>query len=354
MIRATLAKSLMSLAAVIAFTASGRAQEATEIFVAPDSTPDATFVIRSTTDISIFSDLLEAFVRVRPTVELRYEQWGSNDLYADSREACDGLRASADVVISSGVHQMVDLVNRACASAYTSELTAQLPRQRMWRDELWGITREAAVIIYNKNLVANEEVPRTRFTLLDLMRRSPDDYRGQIATYDIEASGLGFLFAFMDSQQATTFGGLLEGFARVDAVATCCSAEIISSVDEGRYKIAYNVLGSYVNTAPHDNLGVIYPEDYTMFLSRALMIPKAAREKELATAFLDFLLSPEGRTLLTQVDLIQESNSDENAGSDSTERYIPIDPTLLVAMDALRRDRFNAKWRDTFSKGQMP
>ncbi|MCA0044902.1 ABC transporter substrate-binding protein [Celeribacter litoreus] len=336
--------------ATVFLTLSGpaQAQEAVEVFTAPDSAPVTTLLIRSTTDISIFSDLLAAFVAANPDVELRYEQWGSNALYADSRAACDGRNSSADVVISSGVHQMIDLVNRACASAYRSEFTSNLPSQRRWRDELWGITREAAVIIYNKNLVSADEIPRTRFGLLDLMRRSSDEYRGKIATYDIEASGLGFLFAFMDSQQATTFGGMLEAFARVDAVATCCSAEIIAAVDSGRYKFAYNVLGSYVTTAPHENLGVIYPEDYTMFLSRALMIPKGAQEKETAGAFLDFLLSGAGRTLLAKADMIQENDGDERARSDSTERYIPIDPTLLVAMDVHRREQFIAKWRDSF------
>ncbi|SMO97555.1 iron(III) transport system substrate-binding protein [Thalassovita litoralis] len=325
------------------------AQEIVTKFTTPSSVADTRLVIRSTTDTVIFTPLLKAFVARYPNVELQYEQWGSNDLYNDSRRVCDGQGASADVVISSGVHQMVDLVNRACANAYRSALTAQLPAQRMWRDELWGITREAAVIIYNKSLVFADDVPLTRFALLDLMRRSPDDYRGKIATYDIEASGLGFLFAFMDSQQATTFGGLLEAFARVDAVATCCSAEIIASVESGRYKIAYNVLGSYVSTVPHANIGVIHPQDYTMFLSRALMIPKAAPQKETAAAFLDFLLSAEGRALLAGAELIQQSDNDETARSNSTDRYIPIDPTLLVAMDHHRRNRFFAEWRDSFS-----
>ena len=68
---------------------------------------------------------------------------------------------------------------------------------------------------------------------------------GRVATYDIEASGLGYLFAFADSQQATTFGSLIEAFARSGAVATCCSTEIIDGVASGRYLVGYNILGSY-------------------------------------------------------------------------------------------------------------
>lgn len=106
---------------------------------------------------------------------------------------------------------MVDLVNRFCAEPYISGLTAGLPKARRWRDELWGVTKEAAVVIYNTDLVPLDDAPRTRFDLLDLMRRKSATYSGKIATYDIEESGLGYLFAFMDSQQATTFGGFSKG-----------------------------------------------------------------------------------------------------------------------------------------------
>jgi iron(III) transport system substrate-binding protein len=350
MMRSLLSLRSLSVVVLCLIAAPAVSQEARQKFIAKDAVPSTVLVVRSTTDISIFAPALETFVAANPSVEVDYEQWGSNALYADSLAACEGTVRPADVVISSGVHQMVDLVNRACANTYQSEFTAQLPAARRWRDELWGITREAAVIIYNTDLVSAEDAPRTRFALLDLMRRSSGDFMGKIATYDVEASGLGFLFAFMDSQEATTFGGLLEGFARVDAVATCCSAEIIEGVDSGRYKIAYNVLGSYVDTVPHENLGVIYPEDYTLFLSRAFMIPKGAQHGATAGAFLDFLLSPQGRAVLSQSTLIHDSNSDETAANDSAERYIPIGPTLLVAMDRHRRARFIEKWRDTFGE----
>ncbi|WP_417268722.1 ABC transporter substrate-binding protein [Celeribacter sp.] len=324
------------------------AQEAIAQFSAQGALSPTELLVRSTTDIAILAPALTAFVEANPRIAITYEQWGSNALYSHSRAACEGTAKSADVVISSGVHQMLDLVNRACASPYVSTYTAALPSARKWRNELWGITQEAAVIIYNTALVPDEDAPRTRFALLDLMRRQSAQYRGRIATYDIERSGLGFLFAFMDSQEATTFGGLLEGFSRVDAVATCCSAEIIKGVERGEYLIAYNVLGSYVASAPHENLGVIYPKDYTLFLSRAFMIPKTAQRAEQAAQFLDFLLSPEGEQILAQSNLVQRQDGIDPSLPQSAQRYISIDITLLVAMDQHRRASFVEKWRATF------
>ncbi len=154
----------------------------------------------------------------------------------------------------------------------------------------------------------------------------------------------------MDSQQATTFGGLLEGFARVDAVATCCSAEIISSVESGKFLIAYNVLGSYLDAMANGRVGVIYPQDYTLVLSRAYMIPKSAPHPEGAALLLDFILSPAGQTILRRNRLVQSAEPDQTVLQDSIQRTIPIAPTLLVAMDQARRRIFVGNWRAIFGE----
>ena len=324
------------------------AQEAVARFASVEGQFSTELLVRSTTDIVILQPALEAFVSANPAIAISYEQWGSNALYDNSLTACDFTSGEADAVFSSAVHQMVDLVNRACASPYISDLTTALPATRIWRNELWGITFEAAVIIYNTALVPEADIPRTRFALLDLMRRPDSAYNGKIATYDIEASGLGYLFAFMDSLEATTFGALLEGFARTDAVATCCSAEIIKGVADGRYLFAYNVLGSYVDSVSSGDIGVIHPEDYTLFLSRAYMIPKGAAHKAEAALLLDFLLSDQGQDILAASNLVERRDSEVSNLSESAQRAIAIEPTLLVARDQHRRMRFIEQWRSAF------
>ena len=326
------------------------AQEAVARIAATAGNGRQELVVRSTTDYDILRPALDAFAAANPEVAIVYEQWGSNALYSQSLADCAAGNTQADAVFSSAVHQMVDLVNRACGSPYRSALTDGLPASRVWRNELWGITNEAAVIIYNTALVPPADVPRTRFALLDLMRQQGETYRGKIATYDIEASGLGYLFAFADSQEASTFGALLEGFARTDAVATCCSAEIIRSVAEGRFLIAYNVLGSYVDAPALRDIGVIRPEDYTLFLSRAYMIPRGAAHAPQAAALLDFLLSPAGQDILAASKLVDRSDSEDTGLPDSARRDIAIEPTLLVAGDQHRRVRFIGRWRSAFGE----
>lgn len=320
--------------------------------------PAPQLLMRSTTDIAVFGPVVEAFLSQYPGLGIEYEQWGSNDLFALSRADCIEHRVAADLVISSGVHQMVQLVNDACAQTYRSSATATLPDALIWRDQLWGVTREPAVMVYNKSLIPANKVPQSRFDLLDLLRPDQSRYAGRVATYDIEASGLGFLFAFVDSQEATTFGGLLESLGRTRAVVTCCSAEIINGVANGKYLIAYNVLGSYAlaRSKTDARIGVIAPSDYTLMLSRAVMIPRHSRRTADAGAFLDFLLSDAGTLALRKALLIVPiGNDDENPETvlqtqDGILRPIALAPRLLVALDRHKRDAFIRRWRETFPK----
>lgn len=334
---------------------SAAAQELSETFGPAAAEP---LVIRSTTDLAIMSSVLESYLAGQPNLRIEYEQWGSNDLYELTATDCAGGIAGADLVISSAVDQMVRLVNDGCAATYRSDQTASLPSALRWRDQLWGISREPAVMVYNAELVPAMDVPRSRFDLLDLLRPEASRYRGRLATYDIETSGLGYLLAFADSLEATTFGGLMESFGRSGAVATCCSSEIIDAVIGGKYLIAYNILGSYAlaRAQKDPRLGIIAPSDYTLILSRGAMIPRDAAAKALAADFLDYLLSHAGREALEKALLLVRLDDDDGSplelpeAAQSNERLIPLSPTLLIALDRQKRYIFRERWRAAFPR----
>lgn len=338
------------LAILVAISAPVSAQEAIARF-GSGQTP---FLVRSTTDIAIIRPVIDRFAALNPDLDITYEQWGSNALFQQSQRDCRQDGPAADAILSSAVQQMVWLVNAACAFPHRSAVTGALPATRRWRDEIWGITAEPVVIAYNRDAFPGDTVPSSRFALLDAVRADPERFRGKIATYDITQSGLGFLLAFNDSLEATTFGALLESFARVDAVATCCSAEIIDGVANGEYLLAYNVLGSYVSSANLAAVGMVLPDDYTLMLSRAYMIPKSARQKVAAAALLDFLLSTEAQILLSNVGLIDALDPAESSLPPSVRRTIALSPALLVSLDASRRAQFLEFWEDSFRSVAAP
>ncbi len=343
--------ALILLHAAFTTSSPAHAQEAVVDYGPVATAPR--LLVKGTTDISVFGQVLTAFSEAFPQIPLRYEQWASNALYRQADEACREGRASADLLISSAMDHLVKLVNDGCARPHTSALTEQLEPDLNWRDEAFGITREPAVMVYNRQLVSADEAPSSRFDLIDLLRPADSRFIGKVATYDIEQSGLGYLFAFADAQQATTFGAMLEAFGRTGAKSTCCSAEIIDAVAQGRYLIAYNMLGSYAlaRAATDPRIVVVAPEDYTLLLARAAMIPRASAQPGAAATLLDFLLSEPGTEALRRARLVISLEDADGTdleipgGSESVLRQIPLSPRLLVGLDQERRRLFIEQWR---------
>lgn len=349
--KALLALALAGLAALLPAAPAGAAETR---FPAVSGASSATLTIASVTDLTAIRPLIEAFQRQNPQIAVTYSETTSNTLDARITAACRARRFVADLVISSAVAEQVRLVNDGCSQPISSPLVQMLPAWARWRRELVALTAEPAVIVYNKAALSPSEVPRNRFQLVDLLRQS-DRFNGRIGTYDIVSSGVGYLFAFEDAAQATTWGRLLESFGRNSVRTFCCTSDVLDRVADGRLDIGYNVLGSYAlaRKARDPRLGVVFPSDYTLALGRAALIPKAAVNPSAAVRFLEFALSPDGRAILAgKSHLLPSIGGLQDlariiGGDDQSIRPIALSPALLVSLDRAKRKMFLDQWRQS-------
>jgi len=310
--------------------------------------------IEASIDISAMEPLIRDFQALEPTITVEFADALTNDVFAAAREACDAGRTFADLFITSSSNHVVKLANDACAQRYDSNAAGALPEWANWRDEVIGFTFEPAVIVYNRDLVPSADVPKSHGDLIELLRAKPQLYDGRIGTYDIDQSGIGFLFAFFDAEQSSTFGRLLEGLGRARAALRCCTGEILSEIESGKLLIGYNLLGSYAyqRQAAGAPIGIVLPEDYTLVLSRAAMIPVHAANPEAGRRFLDYLISPRGRRVAAEKAFYftfdapppEDVISAAAGGDTSFYRPIPIGPSLLATLDKAKRARFLKEW----------
>ncbi len=313
--------------------------------------------IASVTDLEQFRQMIDAFQRRYPRIAVTYEESTSDNLDTVSKDACEAEDYFADLVISSSLPRQVWFVNEGCAEPLGNLAATATPTWAQWRNEIVGLTYEPAVIVYNKAALGEAEVPRDRFALIDLLRQS-DRFDGRIGTYDIERSGVGYFFAFEDSEQAGTWARLMESMGRNHVELFCCTSEILERVARGDLTFGYNVLGSYaLDFQQRDHrIGIILPTDYTLVLTRAAFIPKTARAKTAARLFVDFALSNEGRAILET-----ESNFGTPAAGPAqlkellslnadTLRPIALNPTLLVPLDGEKRRSFVEIWRQSVAR----
>lgn len=353
-IRALILAGLAALVCLLPGMA-GAVEGDRETFPAPGK-ESGRLVIHAATDLEAMRPLLRDFQSINPNISIDFVDYVTNDLFREAQAACAAGSSRADLLLSSSVDQLVRLANDGCAQPHASPETKAVPSWANWRDEVFGFTFEPIVFVYNRRMVPAEDVPKSHEQLLELLRTKPSAYSGRIGTYDIQASGIGYLLAFYDSRQAPTANGrLLEALSRVDTVIRCCNNEVLGELAAGRISIAYNVLGSYAYAAALANpdMRIVLPRDYALILSRGALVPAAAPNAALGKRFLDYLLSPRGRKVAKESSFFFAEDAPMPEGVDGPEklmesgigRPIRIGPALLAAQDEVQRRSFIADWR---------
>lgn len=338
---------------------AGAIEGAREVFPAPG--PQAgRLVIHGATDLETMRPLILDFQQVATGVTVEFVDYVTNDLYRQAEQACIGEVESGDILLSSAVDQLVRLANDGCAQPHRSTETLTVADWANWRNEVFGFTFEPVVFVYDKRAVPPKDVPKSHEDLADLLRRRPETYSGRIGTYDIEASGVGYLLAFYDARHApTSYGRLIEGLSRIETITRCCNNEVLGEIASGHVHLAYNVLGSYAYRAARDNpdLGIVVPNDYALVLSRGAMIPKDAKHPQIGKEFLNYLLSPRGREVARQKAFFFDEDTALPPGVEGPEalmesgigRPIRIGPALLAAQDESQRSSFISSWKHLIS-----
>ncbi|HYI69170.1 MAG TPA: extracellular solute-binding protein [Skermanella sp.] len=312
-------------------------------------------LIDAATDRTLMEPLILDFQRIAPTVTVSYSDFSTRDLY----ERTESGQTDADLVISSASDLQVKLINDGFSQPYESSATQALPDWANWRDEAFGFTVEPAVIAYNRDLVPEQEVPRSRNDLIRLIRENGARYNRRVATYDAATSGIGYLFATQDSVLFSQYWQLMVTLGAAQARLACCTGDILEMIERGEVLIAYNMLGSYARArmVAGARIGIVLPEDYTLVMSRVAIIPAKSRRADLAGSFIDYLLSQRGQEIISSQSAlfsltpgIQEDAVLRGDRAASTGPVIPItlSPALLVFLDKFKRESFLRQWHLAF------
>lgn len=311
-------------------------------------------VVYAATDEEIVQPVIDDFEALHPGVKVEYHDMGSAEVY--SRVVAEAVRGQGpDVVWSSAMDLQVKLVNDGYAQPHRSAETAALPAWAKWQDEAFGTTYEPVVIVYAAQYFAPDEVPYTHAALLRLLAAQPVRFHGRVATYDPARSGLGLLLHSQDAHaNPTAFWRLARSLGALGAHRHATTAAMLDAVAEGELLIGYNLLGSYAQArARHDpRLGIVWPRDYTLVLSRVALITRNARHPEAARLWLDYLLSARGQRVLAEsagLYSVREDVSDHTASRlrqqlGNAFRPIPIGTGLLAYLDQVKQRDFLRQW----------
>ena len=249
----------------------------------------------------------------------------------------------------------VKLVNDGYAQTVNDAQMTSWPSWAKWRNAAFGLTYEPSVVVYHKPSFEQISPPKNRSDLVALLKNEEERFYGKIATYDIERSGLGFLFLARDQEHHRNIWNLVNAMGASGVKLYSNSSSILERVADGRFALGYNILGSYADSwvQNHPDLGVIMLEDYTVVMSRIAIVPQAAQNSELGKRLLSFLMSETGqKTMATDVKLpaLNPDVKGENTATalrtklGSQLRPISIGPGLIAYLDQVKRSRFISQW----------
>ena len=334
--------------------------QATETFLKPAAAPmQQQLVIYSATDYRYLQPLLQHFQQRHPQLGIRFVDLNSQELY--QRFLQESPHSPADLLLSSAMDLQLKLVNDGYARPYRSAQTLSLPSQVHWRHELFAFTFEPILTVFNRERLGPHPLPHSRQQLLTLLRQDPDRFANSIITYDIAASGVGYLLASQDSQQGLMYGRLLEAFGSLRVQLDDSSNDMLDRIAKGEVAIGYNLLGSYVASAlpRYPQLVAMAPDDYTLMLMRLALIPKTAAHAPLAGEFIDLMLSAQGQTLLAQGGLhpVLEPDSGQLRPAIQAQgpvTLIPLTPALLPPQDPLVKQHFIDAWSNSIFSAPVP
>lgn len=316
-------------------------------------------VVYSSLDEPLARPLILAFQDRYPDVTLRYVELLTGDIAARIRAETDAGTPTADLVFSSAMDLTVKLANDGYARAVDLPRAKDWPDWGNWRNMVIALTFEPAVIIYHKPSFPNGP-PDTRAALMAWLDTAP---RGRIGTYDIARSAVGYLFLSRDMEHFADLWPMVDAMGRAGVQIFPTSQDVIDAVNTGDLLLGYNILGSYANdqAARMPDLGLTIPRDYVVIVSRVALVPRSAAAPDLGEAFLDFLMSPAGQTLLAER-LRLPPVSLEVAGKigasamqpalQATLRPVPVSPGLLAYLDPANRARVLARWNMAIDGGE--
>lgn len=305
-------------------------------------------VVYVNTDVS--GPIGAGFRRRFPKVKVRFVELAARPMQDRVLTEVDKGPAVGDIAWSSSMDIQVKLINDGYAQTYRSPEARNLPAWAVWRDQGFGVTAEPIVFAYNKRLLDGAQVPHSHAALLEALRKDPARWRGKIAMYDPERSGVGFLYLSTDTQVYPEAWPLLAEIGKSKPALYVPGGALMKSLASGEHVLAYNMNGSYADwwsTQTGSDIAYLTPTDYHLSISRVAFITKTAPHPNAARLFLDYLMSKDGQRQLAVARLTPIRNGIAAAPAIPGGRPIKVGPALLANFDQARRTQMLERWRAT-------
>lgn len=313
--------------------------------------------VYSSLDEPLARPMIEGFQTANPDIAVSYEDMLTTEIYDRIVKETDGGQKTADFAFSSAMDLQVKLSNDGYAQPSDLPLSGAWPAWANWRNTAYALTFEPAVFVYHKPSFKDRPPPATRAEFVEFLETHGRDAFGRIGTYDIERSGVGFLFMARDQEQFSDIWTVIRAMGAAGVKLYSTSQAILERVSDGRFLLGYNILGSYAAdwASRHPDVGLLLPRDYTVVMSRIGLVPQAAGAPDLGRRYLTFLMSREGQQIMAsklQIPAVSPEVAGDNTATSmhaihgAQLKPVPVSLGLMVYLDQVKRARLIKRWNE--------
>jgi iron(III) transport system substrate-binding protein len=310
--------------------------------------------------------LVDGFSARYPGIKVDYDgEGGSTETYDRFIAESKDKKPTADVLWSSAMDLQMKLIADGFAAKYVSPEASHIPQWANYKDIAWGTTYEPVVMVYNKQLLKSNEVPTDHASFVQLLNLQQDRFKGKVTSFDLEKSGVGYMFAVQDEVNNTAWSVLQRALGQSKPFFAAGTGEMLKRINSGESILGYNIMGSYaLSRSKKDlpNLGVSIPSDFAPILSRVMFINVNAAHPNAAKLWVDYVLSKEGQKIIgdsLELYAIREDAGAENSAQKlnlkigSAARLIPVNEKLAETLRKEFQASFFQKWKKaTFFQNQ--
>lgn len=317
-------------------------------------------VVYGATDSKAVQPLVKDFNALYPGITVEYNDMNSTEVYNRFISEAAAGGDTADALWSSAMDLQIKLAAGGYALPYKSVEADKIPGWAVWKDMAYGTTYEPAVFVYNKRLVTGAEIPQTHADFARIIAQPK--FKDKVTTYDIEKSGVGFMFMTQDAQDFPQFGALQQAFGIARVRVQSSTGTMLERISSGENLIGYNVLGPYalVRAKNDPSLGVVLPKDYTLVMSRVQFINKSAKHPNAAKLWMDYILSKRGQTVIANESKLFAIRADVTGETTSAElvkqvgeknlKPLAVGPAVMEYLAPAKRMAFLKQWKETAGK----
>jgi iron(III) transport system substrate-binding protein len=312
-----------------------------------------TLSIYSNTDQENWAPIFEAFQQQYPWVE----KIGANNLDSDevfqrylSEVASSG--SDADMLVTNAAQEWATFERDDAdkLEPYESPELDKLPEFAQLLPGVYAMSTDVMTIAYNTALIEDEV---TGFSsLAEIVSADPDKFKDKLTSRDVEGS-----FGFTVSNAFTT--ARPEAWSSLEQLLPLARPEDSSGTQIDKILAGEYAAGFLISSGPgypaQDKSGglfkLVYPDDGTVVLPRAIAISSTAPHPNTAKLFLDFVLSQAGQTAVAKGGLTSYREDAEAEDPSRTyaglEEAVGKDNVIFVDYKEVPQDDVNAfisKW----------